>query len=72
MLYYVRSGDVYVSLHAKNHRQAAIKTLDSASEDLGVCVVVSQTEINDENIDDNVYFLTDSILEDCHRFRLVD
>lgn len=69
MLYYVKSGDLDVSLHAKSHREAAIKTLGSSKENLGICVIVSRKEIIEENASSQVYFLTNNILEECEDYR---
>lgn len=68
MLYYVRSGDLDVSLHAKSHREAAIKTIGASKENLGICVIVSRKEIKETNASSQVYFLTNSILEDCEDY----
>lgn len=69
MLYYVKTGDIDTSLHAENHKQAAIKTLGT-SRDYGFCVIVSEEEI-DVNLSKHVYFLTDHLLEEKSGMRLV-
>ncbi len=71
MIYYVRSGDLDVRTEAINHKQAAVKTLNASGLNLGVCVVVSKAPINDDNAPGQVYFLTESILEECSLMRLV-
>lgn len=63
MLYYVKTGLIDTSLHATSHRQAAVKALSKSREECGVCVVVSDREIEEDNAHRNVYFLTESILE---------
>jgi hypothetical protein len=70
MLYYVRTGDLDCTAQATSHRHAAIKALKNCDKDLGVCLVVSEREINEDDISGNVYFLTQSILDDCE-LRLV-
>ena len=70
MLYYVKSGDLDVSMNARNHKQAAIRALNLSERSLGVCVVVSKTAIED-NHPDQVYFLTENILQEVSSMRLV-
>jgi len=65
MLYYIKTGDFEASIHATNHKQAAIKTLRNSDKDLGVCVIVNERQITDEDHSGNVYFLTQSILDEC-------
>ena len=63
MLYYVKTGDIDTSTDAKSHRHAAVKTLRFSNEkDLGLCVIVSEQQIVDEN---SICFLTDCILMEC-------
>lgn len=69
MLYYVRSGDLDESTRARSHKQAAIKVLAKNELDLGVCVIVSESETIDENA---FCFLTENILAECNPFRLVN
>ena len=70
MLYYVKSGDLDVSMNARNHKQAAIRAINSSGRSLGICVVVSKTLIED-NHPDQVYFLTESILQEGSAMKLV-
>lgn len=65
MLYYIRTGDLDCTADALSHRHAAIKALTNCDKDLGVCMVVNEREIDEENHSGNVYFLTQSILDDC-------
>lgn len=65
MLYYVKTGDVDTSVRASSHRHAAVKALRQCGKDLGMCVVVNEREISEENHDSSVFFLTQSILDDC-------
>lgn len=65
MLYYIRTGDLDCMTDATSHRHAAIKTLQNCEKDLGVCVIVNEREITDHDESGNVYFLTQSILDDC-------
>lgn len=69
MLYYVKSGDLDESTRARSHKQAAIKVLSKNTHDLGVCVIVSESDVIDEK---SLYFLTENILEECHSFRVVN
>ena len=60
MLYYVRSGDVDISLNAKSHRQAAVDAFSSSNEDdFGLYVIVSEQHSVDENA---VCFSTEFIM----------
>ena len=70
MLYYVKSGDLDVSTNARSHKQAAVRALNLSERSLGVCVVVSKTAIED-NHPDQVYFLTENILQEVSSMRLV-
>lgn len=65
MLYHVMTGELTCTAHASNHRQAAIKALTNCDKDLGVLVVVNEREITDKPDSGNLYFLTQSILDDC-------
>lgn len=69
MLYYVRSGDLDASTRARSHRQAAIKLLSKNELELGVCVIVSESDTIDEHA---FCFLTERLLEECGSFRVVD
>lgn len=61
MIYYVKSGDIDSFAFAKNHRQAAIKIINSSKEEPDDFVIVNKKIITEENIDENVYFLTSSL-----------
>lgn len=65
MLYHVMTGDLSCTANASSHRQAAIKALKNCDKDLGVLVVVNEREITEEFDSGNLYFLTQSILDDC-------
>lgn len=65
MLYYVKTGELDCSTHANDHREAAMKSLRNSDKDLGVLVIVNEREIDEENHSGNMYFLTQSILDDC-------
>lgn len=69
MLYYVRSGDIDVSLRAVSPLHAARKAVGNG-DDCGVCVVVSEREINELNVCDNVYFLTENLIT-ANQMRIV-
>lgn len=69
MLYYVKTGDFDTALDARSHRQAAKKVVGNG-DNCGICVIVSQKEIVEENADDNVYFFTQDLISP--RMRLVD
>lgn len=72
MLYYVKTGVVERSLRAKSPRQAALKVISANDRsNLGVCTIVSQKIINNHNTNDQVYFLTENILEEFDSMRLV-
>jgi hypothetical protein len=68
MLYYVRSGDLDVSTRARSPKKAAIKVIRKSHEELGFCVMVSESEIADEN---SLCFLTENILAECIKIKLV-
>lgn len=59
MLYYVRTGDISVSLEAISHFDAARKVASSDLE-CGLLMVVSDREIDGDN-EENVYFLTENL-----------
>lgn len=59
MLYYVRTGDIDVSLDALSHLDAAIKVAKMES-DCGLLMVVSDREIDESN-EENVFFLTENL-----------
>jgi hypothetical protein len=74
MLYYVKSGNIDTSLYAKSPRQAAVKSISSFNDhnNLGICVIVSEKEILESEFEQQVYFLTSNILEECNKnMRLV-
>lgn len=61
MLYYVKTGDFDTSLNAKSHKHAAKKIVGNG-DNCGICVIVSEKEIIEENADENVYFLTENLI----------
>jgi hypothetical protein len=65
MLYYVRTGEVDMSINSTSHRQAAIEALRNSDKCLGVCVMVNDREISEVDPEGSVFFLTQSILDDC-------
>lgn len=72
MLYYVKTGDISTSLNADNPRQAAARIISSSDRsNLGICTIVCDKKINEKTTDDHIFFLTDSILDDCNFMRLV-
>jgi hypothetical protein len=71
MLYYVKSGEIDTSIRSKSHLQAAIDTLRNSDKELGICTIVSKTQIEGD-LSDNMYFLTDSILKECNLMKLVN
>ena len=69
MLYYVRSGNLDELTRARSHKQAAIKVLAKNKLELGVCILVSESE----EIAENAFcFLTENILSECGTLKLVD
>lgn len=71
MLYYVRTGDIDTSTTASSPRQAAIQAIKYSEEMPGICVVVSEREITEEDADSHVFFLTESIMAPGPVLRLV-
>ena len=72
MLYYVKTGNLDVSLYANSPKHAALKTISSNEKsDLGICTIVSKKEINKTNQDEHLYFLTEDIISECNFMRLV-
>jgi hypothetical protein len=65
MLYYVRTGNVDTSVNASSHRQAALKAIKQSEQDLGMCVMVNEQEISEKTHGSSVFFLTQSILDEC-------
>lgn len=64
MLYHVRTGDLDELTHASGPKQAVMKALRNSDKDLGVCVVVREMKIDDEDHSANLYFLTESIISE--------
>ena len=64
MIYYVKTGDLDCTTDASSHRQAAIQTIRNSSEDLGMLVIVNENRIDERKEAGNVYFLTQSILDE--------
>jgi hypothetical protein len=72
MLYHVRTGDIKTKTTAKTPRQAAIQAIKYSEETPGMCVIVSEQEIiEEEHSDSHFFFITDSIMEECLCMRLV-
>lgn len=69
MLYYVQSGDINVSLRAVSPLHAARKAVGNGG-DCGVCVVVSEKKIDENNACENFYFLTENLIP-ANRMRIV-
>lgn len=67
MLYYVRSGDLDESAHANSHKQAAIKAIKRSNQELGVCIIVSESEVIDGN---SFCFLTEDIMAECSTIKM--
>jgi len=65
MRYYVRTGDLDCSTDAKDHLEAAMKSVRGSDKSFGAIVIVNEREIDEENHAGNMYFLTQSILDDC-------
>jgi hypothetical protein len=68
MLYYVKSGDLDESTRASSHRQAAIKAVKKSNQELGACIIVSESKTIDG---DSFCFLTEDIVSECSTIRLV-
>lgn len=67
MLYYVKTGEISVKLNADNPKQAALKIVSSIDRsNLGICTIVCEKKINKSSTDDHIFFLTDSILDECN------
>jgi hypothetical protein len=62
---HVRTGDLDCRMHARNHHEAAMKSVRNSDKGLGVLVIVNEREIDESDPAGNVYFLTESILDDC-------
>lgn len=71
MLYYVKTGDIDTSMMAENPRQAAVETIRASRMEPGACVIVSEERIGEMDSDGHIYFLTDSIIEECMEMRVV-
>jgi hypothetical protein len=70
MVYHVMTGDINTKTSAKSHRQAAIQAIRYSKEAPGMCIIVNENEIF-EHDSENVYFMTDSIMEECLSMRIV-
>lgn len=64
MIYYVKTGDLDCATDASSHRQAAVQTIRNSREDLGMLVIVNENRIDERKEAGNVYFLTQSILDE--------
>lgn len=64
MLYYVRTGDISISTKANSPKEAAIFAIKHSEETPGVCVIVSEDKIIEEQSDSYTYFFTDSIIDE--------
>lgn len=71
MLYHVRTGHLDRRLRAASHHEAAMKAVRDSDTGLGVLVVVNEREIDEVDHEGNVYFHTQSIIDECS-MRLVD
>lgn len=72
MLYYVRTGDINTSLNADNPKQAAVRIISSSDRsNLGIFTIVCGKKINIDSTDDHIFFLTDTILDECNFMKLV-
>ena len=72
MLYYVKTGVVSVRLEANSPKHAAIQTVSiNDFSDLGICTIVSENKISEDNSNEHTFFLTENILSECTLMRLV-
>lgn len=71
MLYYITTGEIRSSAWAETPRQAAVDALRRSSEGRGEVTIVSRDEVLDYESDDNILFLTESIMEECVGMRIV-
>lgn len=71
MLYYITTGEIKSSAWAETPRQAAVDALRRSSEGCGELTIVSEEETLDYESEDNIFFLTESIMEECMRMRIV-
>lgn len=60
--YYVSSGDIHKRITANTERAAAIDFVSDKTNFFGSIVVVSEKEISEEEMESQVYFDTDSLL----------
>ena len=61
ILYHVHSGLAKIKTYAKSPKQAAYSILEM--DDIGPFVVVSENEIVEENGEEDIYFSTNSLVE---------
>lgn len=69
MLYYVKSGDLDGTVRAISHKQAAIKAFRQSDDQLGACMIVSDSDVIDEN---SYCFLTEAIREECSTIKIAN
>lgn len=72
MLYYVRTGSLSTSMVADSPRKAAILALGGSPEGHGLLTIVSEEEIRGEDLDNHIFFSTESIMEDCIGMQIID
>ena len=65
MLFYVVSGDMDAFVKAPSAKEAAMKSVRSFKGCLGVLVMVNEGHDNTEIDDNSLFFLTDSIIDQC-------
>lgn len=71
MQYYAKTGLIRLLVNAKNPKHAAIKIVNSKKYKLGVCIIISEKKINQKNIDSQMYFLTEDIIDQKFEMKLV-
>ena len=65
MIFYVKSGGVDAVLRASSARAAAVKAFRNSDACVAPMVMVNSGGENKEIDEDSIFFLSESILDDC-------
>jgi hypothetical protein len=63
MLYYIKTGEISGSQHARNHKHAAMKLLENSDKDkIGQYIMVGTEKIKKETLHNLMCFSTESLI----------
>jgi len=70
VIYHVETGDLDCVINASSHKQAAMHAIKDSNKDLGVLVVVKEGHVAERAAAENIYFLTQNILDELDQFSM--